>query len=48
MISKRFHICLKSRHILPSGIIVLVDEDVEAYENGTLVFYDKDSLPQTE
>ena len=27
-------------------IIVLVDEDVEAYFNGTLVFYDKNNLPQ--
>ena len=32
-------------YILPSGIIVLVDSDIEAYLNGTLVFYDKDSLP---
>jgi hypothetical protein len=24
---------------------VLVEEDVEAYLNGTLVFYDKDKLP---
>ena len=35
-------------YILPSGIIVLVDEDVEAYLNGTLVFYDKDKLPVTQ
>ena len=35
-------------YVLLSGIIVLVDEDVEAYENGTLVFYDKESLPQTQ
>ena len=35
-------------YILPSGIIVLVEEDVEAYLNGTLVFYDKDNLPVTE
>ncbi len=34
--------------ILPNGIIVLVDEDIEAYENGTLVFYDKDDLPVTQ
>ena len=32
-------------YILPNGIIVLVDEDIEAYLNGTLVFYDKDDLP---
>jgi PTH1 family peptidyl-tRNA hydrolase len=30
------------------NIIVLVDEDIEAYENGTLVFYDKDKLPVTQ
>ena len=27
--------------ILPSGIIVLVEEDIEAYLNGTLIFYDE-------
>ena len=32
-------------YILPNGIIVLVDADIEAYLNGTLVFYDKDDLP---
>ena len=26
--------------------IVLVDDDVEVYENGTLVFYDKNNLPE--
>lgn len=35
-------------YILPNGIIVLVEEDVEAYLNGTLVFYDKDKLPVTQ
>ncbi len=30
------------------GIIYLVDEDIDAYFNGTLVFYDKDDLPVTE
>ena len=35
-------------YILSNGIIVLVDEDVEAYLNGTLVFYDKDKLPVTQ
>ena len=29
-------------YILPNGVIVLVDEDVEAYINGTLFFYNKD------
>ena len=35
-------------YILPNGIIVLVDEDIEAYLNGTLVFYDKNDLPVTQ
>ena len=34
-------------HILSDGTIMLVEEDVEAYLNGTLVFYDKDNLPVT-
>ena len=38
---------INGSYILPNGIIVLVDEDIEAYENGTLVFYDKDKLPVT-
>lgn len=41
-------VTINGSYILPSGIIVLVDEDIEAYENGTLVFYDKDKLPQTQ
>ena len=35
-------------YLLPNGIPVLVDEDIEAYLNGTLVWYDKDDLPQTQ
>ena len=31
--------------ILPNGVIVLEDEDLEAYLNGTLFFYDKDKVP---
>ena len=34
-------------YILPDGTIVLVEEDIEAYLNGTLVFYDKGNVPQT-
>ena len=41
-------VSINGSYILPNGVIVLVDEDVEAYYNGTLVFYDKDNLPQTE
>lgn len=28
-------------YILPNGIIILVDEDIIEFENGTLIFYDK-------
>lgn len=38
-------VTLNGSYILPNGIIVLVDSDIEAYEGGTLVFYDKDDLP---
>ena len=38
-------VSINGSYILPNGIIVLVDEDIEAYENGTLVFYDRDDLP---
>ena len=41
-------VSVNGSYILPSGIIVLVDEDVEAYLNGTLAFYDKDDLPVTQ
>ena len=41
-------VSVNGSYILPSGIVVLVDEDVEAYLNGTLVFYDKDDLPVIE
>ena len=41
-------VTINGSYILPNGIIVLVDEDIEAYENGTLIFYDKDKLPQTQ
>lgn len=35
-------------YLLPNGIAVLVDEDVEAYLNGTLAFYESDDLPVTQ
>lgn len=35
-------------YILSDGVVVLVDEDVDAYLNGTLLFYDIDDLPETE
>ncbi len=39
-------VSLNGSYILPNGIIVLVDEDIEVYLNGTLVFYNKDELPE--
>ena len=41
-------VTVNGSYILPNGIIVLVEEDIEAYENGTLVFYDRDDLPQAQ
>ena len=38
-------VTINGSYILPSGIIILVDEDIEDYLNGTLVFYDKDEVP---
>lgn len=35
-------------YILPNGIVVLVQADLEAYENGTLQFYNVGEQPQTE
>ena len=34
-------VSINGSYILPNGIIVLVDEDLEAFFNGSLVFYDK-------
>ena len=41
-------VTLNGSYILPDGVIVLVDEDLDAYYNGTLIFYDKNNLPQTQ
>lgn len=38
-------VTIKGSFILPNGVIVLEDEDLDAYLNGTLVFYDKDKVP---
>lgn len=35
-------------YILPNGIIVLVEEDIEAYFKGTLIFYDQDDTLVTQ
>ena len=39
-------VSINGSYILPNGIVVLQEIDLESYENGTLVFYDKDKLPQ--
>lgn len=39
-------VSVNGSYICPSGIVVLVDEDVDAYFAGTLRFYDQDQLPQ--
>lgn len=38
-------VTLNGSYILPSGTVVLVEEDVLAYLNGTLTFYDEGRLP---
>lgn len=38
-------VTINGSFILPNGVIVLEDEDLDAYLNGTLVFYDKDNVP---
>lgn len=38
-------VSINGSYIFPSGIIVLADEDIEAYFNDTLVFYYQDDLP---
>lgn len=39
---------INGSYILPKGIVVLVDNDIEAYMNGTLQFYDRNNVPATE
>ena len=38
-------VTINGSFILPNGVVVLEDEDLDAYLNGTLVFYDKDKVP---
>ena len=38
-------VSINGSYILPSGIVVLVDEDVQAYLDGTLTFYHPDDIP---
>ena len=39
-------VTVNGSYVLSNGVIVLVDEDVEAYFAGTLKFYKKDELPE--
>lgn len=41
-------VSINGSYILPDGTIMLANEDIEAYLNGTLVFYDKNNVPQTQ
>ncbi len=41
-------VTINGSYILPNGVIVLVDEDIELYLNGTLEFHKKDSQLLTE
>ncbi len=41
-------VSVNGSYILPNGIVVLVDEDIEAYLAGTLQFYHPDDLPVTQ
>lgn len=41
-------VSVNGSYILPSGIVVLVDEDVEAYLAGTLQFHHPEDVPVTQ
>lgn len=41
-------VSINGSYVLPSGIVVLVDEDVQAYLDGTLVFYHPNNIPTTQ
>lgn len=38
-------VSINGSYVLPSGIVVLVDEDIQAYLDGTLVFYHPNNIP---
>ena len=39
-------VTINGSYILPNGIIVLVEEAIDGYMSGELIFYDKDQVPQ--
>ncbi len=45
VMSPNTQVSVNGSYILPSGIVILVEEDIEAYENGTLQFYNQSDLP---
>ena len=47
-IASIMQVSVNGSYILPSGIVVLVDEDVQAYLDGNLVFYHPDNIPTTQ
>lgn len=48
IMSTNTQVSINGSYILPSGIVVLVDEDIQAYLDGTLVFYHPDNVPTTQ
>lgn len=40
-------VTVNGSYILPNGIVVLADEDIEAYMNGTLIFYNPNEIPES-
>ena len=48
IMSTNAQVSINGSYILPSGIVVLVDEDIQAYLEGTLVFYHPDNVPTTQ
>ncbi len=47
-IAKAVKVTVNGSYITESGIVVLAEADLEAYENGTLIFYYPEDLPVTE
>ena len=39
-------VSVNGSYITPEGIIILMDEDVQAYLEGTLTFYPPDQVPE--
>ncbi len=47
-IAKAIKVTVNGSYITESGIVVLAEADLEAYEDGTLIFYYPEELPQLE